>query len=90
MESDRYRKGRVSVTEGANLQQLCGKRLHAWIAYGNGLRRTWVIGNLNFKASEGRFGFILPPLEADTGCLVRPALFMVQECFSDYRNIQEL
>ena len=77
----RSRKCWVLITELANPDRLCVKRLVSRITYCNGFRSRRIIGDLNLISDQGRFRFILSALETDTGALVYFTYLMVQKCF---------
>ena len=86
--SHRNRKCWVLITELANPDRLCGKRLISRITYRNGFRSRRIIGDLNLISDQGRFRFILSAPETDTGTLVYFTYLMVQKCFGYNRDIQ--
>lgn len=84
----RSRKCWVLITELANPDRLCGKRLVSRITYRNGFGSCRIIGDLNLISDQSRFRFILSAPETDTGALVRFTCLMVQKCFGYNRDIQ--
>ena len=84
----RNRKYWILITELADPDRLCGKRLVSRITYRNGFRSRRIIGELNLISDQSRFRFILSALETDTGALVYFTYLMVQKCFGYTRDIQ--